>query len=79
MGGIGGAIAAEEFAKGAFETRAEREVLQNQLRSMTESMGRAGLDKDIDMMIRNMSPNTQKSYVVQSRTSASIFGDLQTS
>jgi hypothetical protein len=75
LGGIGGAIAAEEFARGAFETRAEREVLQNQLRSMTESMGRAGLDKDIDMMIRGMEgKETPVRYDELMKTSTLLMG-----
>ena len=53
LGAIGGAFAGEEFVRGAFEERAERGVLQNQLRTMTESMGRTGMDKQIDAMIRN--------------------------
>jgi tape measure domain-containing protein len=54
IGGIGGAIAGEEFLKGAFETRAERGVLQTQLRTLTEAAGRPQLAAGIDTLIRNM-------------------------
>jgi hypothetical protein len=50
----GGIENVKEFARGAIETRGDREVLQNQLRSMTESRGKASLAGDIDTLIRNM-------------------------
>jgi hypothetical protein len=53
LGTIGTAFAGEEFVRGAFETRAERGVLQNQLRLMTEARGKPGMAQEIDTMIRN--------------------------
>jgi hypothetical protein len=54
LAGIGGAFAGEEFVHGAFETRAERGVLQNQLRSVTEATGRGFMAPQIDTLLRNM-------------------------
>jgi hypothetical protein len=54
LAGIGGAFAGEEFVRGAFEVRAERGVLQNQLRSVTEASHRGFLAPQIDTLIRNM-------------------------
>jgi tape measure domain-containing protein len=54
LGSIGGAFAGEEFIRGAFEVRAERGVLQNQLRSVTEAAGRGYLAPQIDTLLRNM-------------------------
>jgi hypothetical protein len=52
---VGGGIEnVKEFARGAIETRGDREVLQNQIRTMSESRGHAYLAGDIDTMIRNM-------------------------
>ena len=54
LGAIGGAFAGEEFVRGAFEVRAERGVLQNQLRSVTEAAGRGFMAPQIDTLLRNM-------------------------
>jgi hypothetical protein len=54
IGGVGAAFAGEEFMRGAFEVRAERGVLQNQLRTLSESQGRGFLSSQIDTLLRNM-------------------------
>ena len=54
LGAIGGAFAGEEFVRGAFETRAERGVLQNQLRRVTEAAGCGFMAPQIDTLLRNM-------------------------
>lgn len=54
LGAVGGAFAGEEFVRGAFEVRAERGVLQNQLRSVTEAAGRGYMAPQIDTLLRNM-------------------------
>jgi tape measure domain-containing protein len=51
---VGAAFAGEEFVRGSWEVRAERGVLQNQLRSVTESQGKGGLAEQVDTLLRNM-------------------------
>jgi hypothetical protein len=54
LGGIGGAFAGEEFVRGAWEVRTEREPLQNQLTALVRNAGRPGQETAINAMIRNM-------------------------
>jgi hypothetical protein len=44
----------KEFGVDSLSVRGKREVLQNQSRSMLESLGRGGQFGDLDMMMRNM-------------------------
>jgi hypothetical protein len=53
---IGNSI--KEFGISSLEVRGKREVLQNQQRSMLESLGRGGQFGDLDMMLRNMEGRT---------------------
>jgi hypothetical protein len=43
-----------EFGKQSLEVRAGREVMQNQLKAMLESLGKQSMGPQIDMLIRNM-------------------------
>jgi hypothetical protein len=49
---IGSSI--KEFGISSLDVRGKREVLQNQQRSMLESLGRGGQFGELDMMMRNM-------------------------
>ena len=84
-GGVLSAFAGEEFIRGAFETRAERGVLQNQMRTLAESQGHPGLDKEVDTLIRNMEGReTPLRYDAMMKTASLLmsaaperFGDIE--